>query len=281
MIIDFLKLSSQYSPCYGSYLDGCTFDLNMAILSRLQNFNQSTDIECLKSLQNNTSRLTLSDRYCWLNNGGANLIFFGLPVGLIILGNGIFYVLSIYNIRRTKSRQKRSNMRRFSRVKTPADQDVKFYIQMAFIMGFTMAIGFFLTILSSEQVKKIFFFFWVKKFLNFHFNSIKDVLYTILTYTFDLANGSIGVFIFFVFIYRPNVRELYKHLFRKLRRVKKLNKNDKVSMKYNSSKFFDQKCDTVASPGEPRPGIFIVGDKKIEQREEIYPDLKDINILEI
>ena len=77
-------------------------------------------------------------------------MFFGIPVAVIIIVNSVFFFLTIYNIRRLKTKQKKTDIRRFSRSKTAADKDVKFYIQIGFILGFTWIIGFFLTTFSAS-----------------------------------------------------------------------------------------------------------------------------------
>jgi len=68
--------------------------------------------------------------------GNANLVFFGIPIALILAVNFVYFTLTIYNIRSQK--MKKSNLRRFSRSKTAADKDVKFYIQIALILGNTL-----------------------------------------------------------------------------------------------------------------------------------------------
>lgn len=94
-----------------------------------------------------------------------------------------------------KSNQKKSKMRRFSRVKLPGDEDLKFYIQMAFILGFSWITGFIMT-----------------TFLKYY-ESI-EILNNIFIYLFILSNALIGVFIFFAFIFKRDVRMLYVKLYR-------------------------------------------------------------------
>ncbi len=94
-----------------------------------------------------------------------------------------------------KSNQKKSKMRRFSRVKLPGDEDLKFYIQMAFIMGFTWITGFIMT-----------------TFLKYY--ETIEILNNIFIYLFILSNALIGVFIFFAFIFKRDVRMLYLKLYR-------------------------------------------------------------------
>jgi hypothetical protein len=49
------------------------------------------------------------------------------------------------------------------------------------------------------------------------------VIYRILDYLFILANAFIGVFIFLFFIFRPNVKMLYKNLFIKHNSIDNVN----------------------------------------------------------
>lgn len=133
---------------------------------------------------------------CWIHNGMANLFFFGAPIGIIIIINAFFYIITICTIRQKKRTQKTQRIRRFSRVKCPIDNDIKFYIRMAVIMGFTWVIGFFLTTFSSE-------------------NEEFKIINQILIYIFILCNSSMGVFIFFAFIFKRQIKDLYMSLFKR------------------------------------------------------------------
>ena len=66
---------------------------------------------------------------------------------------------------------------------------------MAAIMGFTWVIGFFLTTFSSGS------------------DDFK-IISEILIYAFILSNASMGVFIFFAFIFKAEVKDLYASLFK-------------------------------------------------------------------
>lgn len=121
-------------------------------------------------------------------------MFFGIPVAVIIIVNSVFFFLTIYNIRRLKTKQKKTDIRRFSRSKTAADKDVKFYIQIGFILGFTWIIGFFLTTFSASYANL-------------------KIVYQILTYLFIILNALTGVFIFFVFLFKKETLSLYLNLF--------------------------------------------------------------------
>jgi hypothetical protein len=89
-----------------------------------------------------------------------------------------------------KSKQKKSELRRFSRAKLPGDQDIKFYIQMAFIMGFTWITGFVMTTFSLTN----------------------QVVYQIFVYVFILSNCLCGVFIFFSFVFKKETKKFVEPL---------------------------------------------------------------------
>ena len=180
--------NSSLRPCYASFLKRCTSLPNEVVHLHLTPTNE-TAAACTEE---RPPRL-IQMKSCWIQNGKANLLFFGLPIFLIIIVNGIFFFVTVWNIRKKKRIQKKSDMRRFSKVALPADQDLKLYIQMASIMGFTWISGLVLPIFSPH-----------------------DVLAQIFTYLFILANGSIGIFIFFAFIFRPEVKFLYRKLFSRL-----------------------------------------------------------------
>ena len=138
LVIKDSKSEAPFRPCYASYLGGCndvSEKLNDLLIDSpyLANVTNRTDVSfrhtsyfenetCIDSAPLIKYILMKS---CWITNGRANLVFFGLPIGVIIIINGIYYSLTIYNIRKKKNVQKKNNMRRFSKVKLPADQDVK------------------------------------------------------------------------------------------------------------------------------------------------------------
>lgn len=194
--------ATAYRPCYAGYLKGCSFESETYYV----NFNES---EATRTVRNSFFNETTCDQEnsknftvlivngpCWIRNGRANLIYFGLPIGTIILVNAYFYFQTIYNIRKKKQEQKKK-LRRMSNVKLPGDEDVKFYIQIACIMGFTWIIGFFLTTTSANSDSSV----------------LVQIIFNILTYMFILLNASTGVFIFFAFLFRKDVIKLYKKFF--------------------------------------------------------------------
>lgn len=68
----------------------------------------------------------------------------------------MYFTLTIYNIRSQK--MKKSNLRRFSRSKTAADKDVKFYIQIALILGIIS--------LESKQITVIYNYYFLRFYLD-------------------------------------------------------------------------------------------------------------------
>lgn len=216
LIIDLVikepKKNTPFRPCYAGYLTGCkdqyqvssskmlsknnfSYELYEFILRNNQSeYRNYTDLfeSCYDFYKPDNTKVIVLNNACWLQNGKANLIFFGLPIAVIIIINAVFFFLTVYNIRQKKSKQKKSiKIRRFSKAKLPTDQDVGFYIRISGIMGFTWLIGFFLTTLNPE-------------------NKDHEIVYQILIYIFILLNGSVGVFIFFAFIFKRETKELYK-----------------------------------------------------------------------
>lgn len=188
-----------FRPCYGLYLSGCKTVRN--VLSK-KNFCPSDD---------------LISKSCWIQNGRANLLFFGIPIGLIISVNAVYYFLTVFSIRRQKRKQSRNTLRRFSKNRLPGDEELKFYIQMAFIMGFT----------------------WISGFLLSHINE-RNVLYTIFSYFFILCNGFTGSFIFVAFICRKNVKNMYLNLIG-------LKVDDKSKLNFQKKQAYNVSIDTLTS----------------------------------
>ena len=201
------NVQSMFRPCYASYLDGCIKLIDVPIRNNQSNMTL-LDKQCFPD-QSSVYRVALLSRTCWIMNGYANLIYFGIPIGVIILANGLFFILTIIEMRKRKLKHK---LRRFSRVKIPGDAQVKFYVQISIFMGFTWVVGFFLTTFSASQI----------------------VINQILIYLFILSNASIGVFIFFVFIFRVETLNLYRRLFAKYR-AKLLSKSDLSRTSISSS----------------------------------------------
>ena len=188
---------ASYRPCYAGFLDGC-IDYNNLTSNKseklFEGLNETQIDECYSEYKQ-IYLIAILSKTCWIQSGKANTIFFGVPIGVVILSNAVFYILTICNIRKQKIKLK-ENMRRFSGAKMASDYDVKFYIQIAFIMGFMWVIGYFLTTFSSD-------------------NPSYKVIYQILIYLFILFNASIGIFIYFLFMFKKDTLQLYKRLFKR------------------------------------------------------------------
>ena len=142
-------------------------------------------------------------------------------------------------------------MRRFSKVKLPADQDLKLYIQMASIMGFTWITGLVLPAFPSNEI-----------------------LTQIFTYLFILANGSIGPFIFFAFIFRFEVKLLYKKLFSRIFSQRSFRKS-KILMKMQ----VNSRVRPVRSPTVPSVSITVCdASVKNADNKEISGPRSNINM---
>ena len=224
LMIDETYTDAQFRPCYASYLNGCKFQDIIPMYAANNNsvsFNNSNNNNKKKQSNNeqphplncNLKVKNIIDYFlpkaCWIQNGRANLIFFGLPIGLIILVNAIFYVVTIFNIQKAKSSQKKMSgdeaMRRFSRFKLPSDGQAKFFIQMATILGFQWISGFIMTTILNQQI----------------------IIEYILVFIFILSNASTGIFIFFSFIFKANIKALLLQKFKRSSSNRVYNRNSK------------------------------------------------------
>ncbi|CAF0829549.1 unnamed protein product [Brachionus calyciflorus] len=207
LVIDFTvrepSFQVPFRPCYARYLSGCDIVSN----------KWPVKTQCEAD--------NIVTRSCWIQNGRANLVFFGIPIGLIILANGVYLFLTIYNIRIQKRKLLQNKLRRVSRFKLPGDEEIRFYIQMACIMGFTWISGFLLATNTDNN----------------------NVLEKILLFLFILSNGFTGVFIFVVFICRKNVKNFYLSLFKKRFSYK----SEKIGVSVKSSKNMNGSNLTIAS----------------------------------
>lgn len=114
---------------------------------------------------------------CWFGNGPAVLLFFGLPLFLILICNISFFISSAYMIYSTHS------MTRYS-ASPNTKRDFRLYARLALIMGLTWTIGIIASFANSEVL-------WV---------------------LFILMNTSLGLFIFIAFTCRKNVLHALKNL---------------------------------------------------------------------
>jgi hypothetical protein len=112
---------------------------------------------------------------CWINSRPGLLIFFGVPLFLLLIVNSIFFVLTVTAIHQvceaSKMATQKTQKRRFV-----------LYVKLALIMGLTWIFGF---LASLTDVKEI----W---------------------YVFTILNSLQGVFIFFGFVFTRKVYRLVK-----------------------------------------------------------------------
>ncbi len=211
LTVDETFLEAPFRPCYSSYLHGCDFMDVVSDQNRKRNdyeydkhedgVKKETLMKCPTPKANNLMMDLFVMKTCWIKNGRAVLVFFGLPIMIIIVINAVFYINSIFSIQKLKKENSKNlnELRRYSKMKLPTDEQVRFFIQMAVILGFQWITGFLMTYFSSDDVENLFDYIFI--------------------YMFILSNASIGVFIFFSFIFKREV----KHLI-----LKKLSRNNKV-----------------------------------------------------
>ncbi|XP_064633967.1 G-protein coupled receptor Mth2-like [Lineus longissimus] len=112
---------------------------------------------------------------CWINSRPGLLIFFGVPLFLLLIVNSVFFVLTVTAIHQvceaSKMATQKTQKRRFV-----------LYVKLALIMGLTWIFGF---LASLTDVKEL----W---------------------YVFTILNSLQGVFIFFGFVFTRKVYRLVK-----------------------------------------------------------------------
>lgn len=114
---------------------------------------------------------------CWFSHGPALLLFFGLPLFLILVCNVSFFLSSAYMIYSTHS------MTRYS-ASPNTKRDFRLYARLALIMGLTWIMGLVAGFANNEAL-------WV---------------------LFILLNTSLGLFIFIAFTCRKSVLHALKNL---------------------------------------------------------------------
>ncbi|CAF0997110.1 unnamed protein product [Rotaria magnacalcarata] len=166
--------NAHLKPCYGKYFRGCN-DVC---------FHTKNDAP----LQG-----------CWIESASMRFILFGIPIGVILLINFIFYALTVRNIRRGLKSVRTQVEHKFQRKKqvVPGEHDVKIYMRMAVLAGFGWTIGFILFALPDNQ------------------EGFQYYLVTIFKYLFILLNATPGLFLFFVYVCNCRVFSLYRTLFTK------------------------------------------------------------------
>lgn len=116
-------------------------------------------------------------RTCWFGQGPPILVFFGLPVLLVLICNLVFFLSSTYMIYSSHS------MTRYS-ASPGTKRDFRLYARLALLMGLTWIFGLVAGFLNNEVL-------WV---------------------LFILSNTSIGLFIFIAFTCRRKVLHALKNL---------------------------------------------------------------------
>ncbi|RWS23954.1 uncharacterized protein B4U80_09710 [Leptotrombidium deliense] len=106
---------------------------------------------------------------CWISQKKALLVFFALPLFLILFTNLLLFCFTIRSLKKTR---KVTGILRNHR-----ENQIKLYIKIALIMGLTWIFGLFASLMDSDV-------FW---------------------YLFILFNGSQGVFIFIAFTFKKKV----------------------------------------------------------------------------
>ncbi|XP_038052046.1 uncharacterized protein LOC119724847 [Patiria miniata] len=92
---------------------------------------------------------------CWVGNGTANLLSFGLPIVVILCSNAVLFSLTVAGVKRTRMASKRMNITQGqsgSAAKRP-NNDLFLYLKLTAIMGFTWVFGFVASFSGVE-------FFW-------------------------------------------------------------------------------------------------------------------------
>ncbi|XP_038052044.1 uncharacterized protein LOC119724846 [Patiria miniata] len=94
-------------------------------------------------------------RACWVGNGTANLLSFGLPIVVILCSNAVLFSLTVAGVKRTRMASKRMNITQGQSglaAKRP-NNDLFLYLKLTAIMGFTWVFGFVASFSGVE-------FFW-------------------------------------------------------------------------------------------------------------------------
>ena len=108
--------------------------------------------------------------YCWFNQRYALLLYFGVPVAILLFFTTIFFILTVLNIRKTSTSHVRKSSDRES-------HQVKIYFRLFVLIGVTWIIGFVAAFVHKEAL-------WI---------------------VFTILNASQGIFIFVSFVLRRQV----------------------------------------------------------------------------
>ena len=118
---------------------------------------------------------------CWITDNNAKLYFFGIPVGLVLIFNAVFYSMTVKAIRTTRNRV------RFAASYRDKKRTFGIYVKMGTLMGFTWILG-----ISRPNGS--------------------DWLF--LAYIFVVLNGLQGVYMAIAFALSGPARKLYLDLIR-------------------------------------------------------------------
>ena len=131
---------------------------------------------------------------CWITSKTGAMLMLALPLGIVIVSNGILFIKTIFSIRYVSKKVQGS--KHGERGKS----DLILYVRIFSILGFTWIFGL-LPILIPDDVS----------------NGIDD-LSVVSMFLFVIFNGMQGTFIFFVFTANKRVLKLYQNRFETLRK---------------------------------------------------------------
>ncbi|KFM79217.1 EGF-like module-containing mucin-like hormone receptor-like 1, partial [Stegodyphus mimosarum] len=171
-LLNNIRSKGKYVPRYMAYAYG-TPVIAIVITSLLDNFLS----------ESNFSPHYGRNNVCWITNKNAAIVFFALPLALIMCINSCFYMLTILSIRNVKHVLYLSDEKSRQRGKS----DVFLYMRMAVVIGLTWALAFAAAYVERERLTG-----------------------RILRYLFIIFNTLQGVFIFIVFVCNRRVFKLYR-----------------------------------------------------------------------
>ncbi|CAH1240436.1 ADGRL2 [Branchiostoma lanceolatum] len=112
---------------------------------------------------------------CWISKLYPLIFAFFVPLAIIIVANAILFIITVISITRTRSVQGKN-----------ARQNVKVYVRLSTVMGFTWIFGFLAVVVNTR------------------------ILTEILWFLFIIFNCLQGVFLFVAFVCNTRVLNLYK-----------------------------------------------------------------------
>ncbi len=95
-------------------------------------------------------RVAYAEDLCWINNRNALLVFFGIPIAVILLTNILFYCLTLRSL---------IEINKTTRVVHEKDENKQryfLYIKLSVVMGLTWIFGFLATLTETEFLWYIF-----------------------------------------------------------------------------------------------------------------------------